>query len=35
LRRIGVVSVMSEASLKLFDSAKDSMLKGSGLDDVR
>ena len=35
LRRIGVVSVMSEASLKLFDSAKDRMLKGSGLDDVR
>ena len=35
LRRIGVVSVMSEASLKLFDSAKERMLKGSGLDDVR
>jgi len=35
LRCIGVVSVMSEASLKLFDSAKDIMLKGSGLDDVR
>ena len=35
LRRIGVVSIMSEASLRTFDSEKDRMLKGSGLEAVR
>ena len=35
LRRIGVVSIMSAASLRTFDSEKDRMLKGSGLKAVR
>jgi hypothetical protein len=35
LRRIGVVSIMSAASLRTFDSEKDRMLKGSGLEVVR
>ena len=35
LRRIGVVSIMSAASLRTFDSEKDRMLKGSGLEAVR
>ena len=35
LRRIGVVSIMSEANLRTFDSEKDRMLKGSGLEAVR
>ena len=37
LRRIGVVQIMPEASLKRFDSKKDRILRGkrSGLDDLR